>query len=340
MIVKDEAKVIQRCLESAKPYISHWVICDTGSSDETIEIISRTLSGIPGALYKDTWKDFGHNRSLAVKRAKGTADYLLLLDADMTVEMTGGPTDADAYLVPYTGSLSYSQKLLVSGNLDWRYEGSTHEYITTDAPCTQDHADFIKVTHHADGASRDGKYQRDLDLLLKDWEKEKLPRTAFYIAQSYLGLDKFRDAAHWYEYRVSMRGWDEEVFYSQYKVGQCLKDSAWPQAADAFIKAWEKRPTRAEPLYELAKGYRQRGLYQAAYAFASIGCKIQKPNDVLFVHSEVYEWGCMFEYAIAAYYVGNYSGAYAAATMVASSNAPANIIEQNDKNLEFIKAKL
>jgi len=74
MIVKDEAAVICRCLESVKPVIAHWVICDMGSTDNTPELIQTALSGIPGTLHRSPWVDFGHNRTQALKLAKGRAD--------------------------------------------------------------------------------------------------------------------------------------------------------------------------------------------------------------------------------------------------------------------------
>src|SRR5207244_3721777 len=89
MIVRNEAGVIRRCLESVKPVINHWVICDTGSTDNTPDIIRETLAGIPGTLHRERWIDFGNNRTQALKLAKGKADYHLLLDADMTLNMAG-----------------------------------------------------------------------------------------------------------------------------------------------------------------------------------------------------------------------------------------------------------
>ena len=48
MIVRDEAPVIGRCLESVLPLIDSWQICDTGSRDSTREIIASTLGHLPG----------------------------------------------------------------------------------------------------------------------------------------------------------------------------------------------------------------------------------------------------------------------------------------------------
>ena len=101
MIVRNEAKIIRRCLDSVRPLLSHWCICDTGSTDDTEEILRQELFTLPGRLYNDPWVNFGHNRSLSMERARGTADYHLLLDADMVLHPHRELPDltADQYLI-------------------------------------------------------------------------------------------------------------------------------------------------------------------------------------------------------------------------------------------------
>src|SRR3954469_17843483 len=98
MIVRDEAAVLERCLKSVLPYVSHWTICDTGSTDGTPEMIERFMAkaGIPGTLYRDEWISFGHNRTLAIQRARGTADYHLLIDADMVLRVEDAESGAQS----------------------------------------------------------------------------------------------------------------------------------------------------------------------------------------------------------------------------------------------------
>src|SRR5579872_6946362 len=82
MIVKDEAAVIERCLSSVKDALDYWVIVDTGSTDDTQNVIRKYLNDIPGELHQRPWKNFGHNRNEALKLTKNKGDYVLFIDAD------------------------------------------------------------------------------------------------------------------------------------------------------------------------------------------------------------------------------------------------------------------
>ena len=50
MIVKNSGEVLRKCLQSVKPYISKWTILDTGSIDNTPNIIKDEMAGLPGNL--------------------------------------------------------------------------------------------------------------------------------------------------------------------------------------------------------------------------------------------------------------------------------------------------
>ena len=188
-IVRNEAAIIRRCLGSVKGIISHWVICDTGSTDGTPEIIADQFKGIPGALHQTPWMDFGHNRSVALKLAKGKADYHLLLDADMTLNVKGEFRDiltAGAFLLRHEGPIDYWVERLVSDRHDWRYVGPTHEYIESAEPTNRGKLNELTVVHHEDGGSRKDKYERDIQLLKRALDTDPdNARSIFYLAQSY-----------------------------------------------------------------------------------------------------------------------------------------------------------
>ena len=205
MIVKNEALVIERCLQSVRHLIDSWVICDTGSSDETIDVIERDLCDIPGRLHRTAWVDFGHNRSELLNLARGTADYLLLIDADQTISEMGclpllDDRSVDAYRLRHHDGIEYDVERLVRGDLPWRYVGRTHEYLTCDGhDTTSELLHAWQVIHHGDGGSRDDKFERDRVLLeLSLAEDPDDPRTNFYLGQTLETLGEHALARHAY----------------------------------------------------------------------------------------------------------------------------------------------
>ena len=70
MIVKNESSIIERCLESVKDIVSHVCITDTGSNDNTVEIIENWILNGRGSVFHEEWKDFGYNRSISFLNAQ------------------------------------------------------------------------------------------------------------------------------------------------------------------------------------------------------------------------------------------------------------------------------
>ncbi|WP_278313671.1 tetratricopeptide repeat-containing glycosyltransferase [Lolliginicoccus levis] len=340
MIVKDEAKVIERCLASVKPLIDFWVISDTGSADGTQGIIREFLADIPGELHEDEWVDFGHNRSLNLRHARGKADFLLLIDADIVVRIEGPLPElrADSFMVQHAGELLYRNRRLVRGDIDWRYVGATHEYITADRAVSSANLDAWVVEHFADGGSRADKFERDARLLQQDIDRDPgNARAVFYLAQTMRDMGNTQRAIELYSRRASMGGWAEEVCYSLLQVGVLESDRGnWGAGMDALTRAWEARPQRLEACYELASRLRAKGNHQAAHAFAVAGLGRPIPDDVLFMSPWIYRWGLLFEFSITSYWVGDRAASLRACDeLLAMDDLPARFRDQTLRNREF-----
>jgi tetratricopeptide (TPR) repeat protein len=309
MIVENESAVIERCLASVRDLISCWVISDTGSTDGTQALIREALDGIPGELHEDPWVDVGHNRTLNLRHARGKADYLLLIDADMVVHQDGAlpPLTADSYMLRHAGDVEYRIKRLVRADLPWRYESATHEYLTTDMAGLQQNLDALVVEHRADGGSRADELERDERLLRESLQRDPGDaRSVFHLAQTLRDLGRTDDAITLYDHRARMGGRSEEIYCSLLQSGILQAESGdWPAALDAFLRAWEERPQRLEACYELSSRLRMSGHYQSAHVFASAGVDRPMPDDLLFVQPWVYRWGMLFEFSITSYWVGD-----------------------------------
>ena len=80
MIVKDSGDVLRQCLKENKNWIDYWTILDTGSCDNTKEIIKEELKNIPGTLHEGEFVDFSQARNLALSLVSKKCKYIIMLD--------------------------------------------------------------------------------------------------------------------------------------------------------------------------------------------------------------------------------------------------------------------
>jgi glycosyltransferase involved in cell wall biosynthesis len=315
MIVRNEAHIVREVLDATAPFVSSWVIVDTGSSDGTQDLIRHHMStlGISGELHEQDWKDFGHNRSEALALAQGHGDYIWVIDADDLLVGTPdfGGLRADVYSLRYGTGFSYWRRQLFRDGMPWRYVGVVHEYPACDGPFVEERlaGDYHLESRRLGARSQDPqKYARDRDLLLAEVEKNPDDvRSAFYLAQSYFDLGDFGSARYWYARRAQMGDFAEEVYYSLFRVAESMSRLAapWPEVQDAYLKAWEFRPSRAEPLHSIAFRCRTDQRYRLGHLFAEQAARIPLPEeDALFVNADVYTWRALDEQAVCASWIG------------------------------------
>jgi glycosyltransferase involved in cell wall biosynthesis len=355
MIVKNETGVIKRCLDSVRPFIQSWVIVDTGSTDGTQDLIRRELADIPGELHERPWRDFGTNRSEALELARGKADYLLIIDADEELEVPPAfvmpELVADQYMLVHrrkqSPALAWDLANLVKSALPWRYRGVVHEVIVCDEPHTTEFLRGPTVWGHFDSArnapGEAAKYAADarvLEAALLD--EPDNARYVFYLAQSYRDAGNLPKAVEAYERRATMGGWDEEVFYALYQIA-VLGDRLGverPLLIYAYLRAYEFRRTRAEPLRGLAGHFRSTSDWAQAELFARAAVAISRPSDMLFVEDSVYEWHALDELAIACYWLDKHEEARQINRRLLSEGLlPESERERVEKNLAFSEGK-
>lgn len=301
MIVKNEAAVIRRCLESVAPHIDAWVICDTGSTDGTQKIIRDFFAErrISGELLDITWRNFSQARNEALSRSRASTlqfDGILLIDADMELIVSDPlwrqKLTRPAYHVPQrSDTLTYWNTRIVHRDLDCRYIGATHEYLQTPHPPNNVDGDKVLMLDHADGANRPEKTARDIALLLGELEQDPHNvRAMFYLAETYWYSRVYVAARQYYQLRAAAGGWDEEVWFSTMRIAQCHRElGAIPDFITTALAAHQMRPHRAEPLHLLARHFRDAGQHESAMLFAEAGEKIPYPrSDKLFVDDAVY----------------------------------------------------
>jgi glycosyltransferase involved in cell wall biosynthesis len=327
MIVKDEAANIERCLWSAiSAGVTVATVVDTGSTDRTQKLVREVCAGIDLRLSSVPFVNMGQARSVAFERAQHTADWLVALDADMTVEIDAdfapgccGEHDVcntdhwqcerykesqaiEAYQIEMRdGQWSWRLPLLLRGDLPWRSIGAYHEYT-----CIPGRGfvgavtDAVRVHFPSTPTSVAKRHWQAglLETYLAEHPDDE--RTLFYVAQTRRELGDPRARGD-YLRRAGMGGFEEEAWWAQYHAANLAPD--WPTRAVELMAAWERRPSRLEALRDLVRELNNRGSHRAAYALAC-AADMTPCSDIGFTEPAVWAWGMTFERSIAAWWCG------------------------------------
>jgi tetratricopeptide (TPR) repeat protein len=318
MIVKNESKIITRLFDSVINIIDSYCICDTGSTDDTIEIIKTYFASknIQGVIVNEPFKNFCYNRSYAINSCIGMSDYILLLDADMILEIKNFNKEQlrtfdSCYILQGNEQFYYKNVRIIKNNGLYSYSGVTHEYINTPPNniMVDINKDQLFIRDYGDGGCKEDKFERDIKLLLDGLiEEPNSARYHFYLANSYHDSNDMNKAIEYYEKRIKIGGWPQEVWYSYYRIGLCYKKmNKISDAIYTWLEGYDYLPERLEGLYEIIHHYRNISKHKLALHFYELAIKIlnEKHNidNYLFLHNDIYKYKLDYEYTIIACYV-------------------------------------
>jgi len=343
-IVKNEAHVITRMLNSIKPIVDIVCLVDTGSTDDTIEVVKNwgTQNNIETHVFERTFDNFENSRNYSIQMARevtkdrGNDFWGFWLDADETIEVlpsfNKNKIDKDLYMFnTYINVMKYTRNECFKLDKPFRFYGPVHEYIVCDDKnITSGLMEGINVRVQMDGGSWKGnipdKYKSHAFVLEKYIDQNRQdPRWIFYTAQSYHDSacmpdnreeneERLRRSLKFYKERISRPdGYPEEVFYSQFRVGTIMRalEEPWNLIMNEFLKAYSFDPLRAEPIKAIIDYYLSVGEWHNAYLFSKFA-KVNfhdrnpYPQRLLFVDESLYIWKILEVHAAASFYTQRY----------------------------------
>lgn len=283
MIVKNESHIIEETLKLLieKIKIDYYVICDTGSNDNTVELIETFFNkwNIQGKIHFHTWKDFGHNRSLALTCAKDICDYLLIFDSDDYIvgDINLNKLTHDGYLLKFGNNTAfYQRKILVKSCFPWKFNGVLHECIGCDVPTNEVvlEGNYYIVSGKTSSRNKNPtKYLDDAKILEKAFVNSLetndglFSRYSYYCANSYFDAGKKDQAIKWYKKTLTLNGWFEEKYNSCLALHQLIDDES---RFYFLVKSFTYNPTRIEGIYELVKYYTCEQQYNIAWNYYTL----------------------------------------------------------------------
>ncbi len=340
LIVKNESHVIERCLENAT-FADHIVISDTGSDDDTIDLILKYLKKVPGpsgVVTRDKWKNFGHNRTVALNHAYTYLDrkigpmteeqwlsredyYICFSDADNIFHGTldksklTGPAHKVVTKCGVASTYESMFAIRYHPSRRWRWNCPLHEYVETIGFTSTDNVlsdDFWMFSGREGARNKDPmKYHRDVLIfeeafLTEPGAKEK-ERYWFYYAQSLKDALRHKDAIKAYVHRAKMGGWMEESYLSYREPGRLIMER-FPErnreAMEYWFEALQLCSERFEAPYQIVNLCMKRKLFQLGF---SVGVNYVRKNNrpacrTLFFDEEAHDWKLYDVTSVCAFY--------------------------------------
>jgi len=273
MIVKNESHIIEDSLNKLcnKIKFDYWVIVDTGSTDNTREIIENFFKSrnIPGELKYEEWQNFGYNRTVALNHAYNKTDLLLIFDADD--ELVGelplpSKITHDRYMVTFGKSNTYNRCCLINNRKKFRYVGVLHEYIDCiehNNTQTSIEGNYYFISGRTSFRNTDPKkYLNDALVLEKGYYEAKesndsiFNRYSFYCANSYNDYGDTENAIKWYKNTLTVNGWIQEKYISCLNLFNLFNKKQMKETALYYaIESYKYDSERLECIFEVIKHY-------------------------------------------------------------------------------------
>jgi len=315
-ICKNEEKSIFETITKNAPFLDHFTILDTGSTDNTLNEIrkaKRTLQRTKGKceihLFQEPFIDFATSKNRARSLQSGLTTYEINLDADeflvgaqhlrtFLTSLETQPIAHDLFHVAINidNHVFFAYPRLSRFSCKSKFIGVVHEVfdgLSDYSPYDHMVPNFqiFHTTRFDDPQRKNARYLTDIELLEKERERDPANgRTSFYLAQSYFHAKQFAPALAEYTRRTKLGQFAEEVFESYLHIGMIheFKDRIEP-AVKSFMRAYKHSPDRAEPLTYMADIYGRTGNIPMSYLFALAAFFKRVPQrPLLFLNKNAY----------------------------------------------------
>jgi len=275
MIVKNAGDIIRKIIKVNIPFIDRWTILDTGSTDNTIQIIKEELNDkVKGELFEEPFINFRESRNRAIDLCGETCTYQIMLDD--TYELRGDVRDfltqvrtdqfADSFsLYIQSNDVQYTSNRIIKTQRKLRYKFRIHEVITDEnnkniiVPIQKA---FI-FDHRSDYMEQRTKNRKlyDLKLLQESVEEEpEQPRHLYYMAQTYQCLENREMAFKYFLRRFyhSEQGFLQEKIDAGFEAARLANfnlNKPWDFCKNLYDQVYELDKTRPDCIYFIGAHY-------------------------------------------------------------------------------------
>jgi len=263
MIVRNESQIIETCLNSVKD-ADEIVIIDTGSKDNTVELCRKYTDKV----YFDRWRDdFSYSRNVSLNYC--TTDYVLIIDADETLEISISQIKKiinESWFDKYAGITfiietkpeTFESPRVLKRCPEIYYVNAIHNIPSWNG----DSSELQKLMYKSIFRIKSGyspSHNIDPDRTLRILKKElnrdrKNTRNRYYLGKEYINKNQIKKAVEQFEiYRkecyFDVSKWSNELADTLYLLALCYSDEEtykyvrWHDAIRSALESWSVLPT-------------------------------------------------------------------------------------------------
>lgn len=302
IMVKNGGPQFENMLIDNIDKFDRWTILDTGSSDDTIEIINKVLiNKKPGNLYCEKFINFSESRNRLLELAGNKCKYITMLDDTYVIdgdlrsfltEVRGDQYSNSFSLYVSSDDTLYGSNRIIRSDSGLRYIYRIHEVITD-----KNNINIIIPLNKCKIIDRRYDYMEkrtmerkrtDLKLLFEELnENPHNPRTYYYLAQTYNLLEDYENAYKYYLKRIEIinSGFVQERYDSAFEAGR-ISNFKLNKKNNEFIELYKKAiqidESRPEAYYFLGIHYYLENNYELAYKYLKLGFYVGFPLNCQF----------------------------------------------------------
>jgi len=296
VMVKNGGPQFETMLNENKHLIDQWTILDTGSTDDTVEIIKKVLADKKGKLYEEPFINFRDSRNRLLELAGQTCKYTVMLDDTYVVkgdlreflnEARGDQWGDSFTLYIKSDDVEYGSNRILRSDRNLKYLYKIHEVI-------QDKNNVNVVIPIEKSHIFDGRFEymeertmtrKKLDLKLLFEELEEDPnnsRTHYYLAQTYNLLKEPEKAFHYFIERANHpnEGFIQEkidAVFEAARIANFQLNKPWSECEALYLRAYELDKSRPDSIYFLGIHHYMEGNKATAYEYFKLGFEIGYP---------------------------------------------------------------
>lgn len=298
IMVKNAGENFRNILSQNLYYIDRWTILDTGSTDNTVQIIKEVMKNKKGNLYQEPFINFKESRNRLLELAGKECVYNIMLDDTYIVKgdirqclsLYRGDDFADSFSLSIMGDdVEYSSNRITKTRKNLKYKYTIHEIIEPNVNVKIKNKDcyLIDKTSEYMTERTSNRKLRDLELLYKELEiakesenKVDVKRTLYYLAETNLCVKRWKETYDYYKKRSEYDDeYHEEVQDSLYKmafIGNTYLGKTWPETHELYLRCFSYEPKKAESLFMIGKHYVENNQTKIGFMYLKEAYKASK----------------------------------------------------------------